>query len=73
MMSTRKTDRDIAREDKAHAVNAALLDAGVSHVSVTAGGRRGPYTVTVDRLNEREMRALVEWLARGCGVESLGG
>ncbi len=55
-----KTDEDIRREDTAHAVNAGLAGTGI-HVS--AGGNGGPYSVTVGRLNEREMREVVKVLA----------
>jgi hypothetical protein len=62
-MSIRKTDRDIRREETADAVNRKLAGAGIYNIRVAAGGRRGPYCVTVEWLNEREMRELVGRLA----------
>jgi hypothetical protein len=58
-MGTRRTDLDIARDEKALEINAGLVGTGIE---VTAGGRWGPYAVTVDRLNEKEMRLVVRML-----------
>jgi hypothetical protein len=71
-MGTLRTDLDIARDERALALNIALRGTGIR---VVGGGRRGPYAVTVDRLNEKVMRRLVEhlreWLApaRAIGAE----
>jgi hypothetical protein len=71
-MGTRRTDLDITRDEKALELNGELLGTGIR---VVGGGRRGPYAVTVDRLNEKVMRRLVEhlreWLApaRAIGAE----
>lgn len=58
-MSVRKTELDCRRARVAGAVTATILGTGIS---VTAGGKRGPYTVSVDRLNKAEMSALVAML-----------
>ena len=65
MSGIRKTDLDCRRQEKARAVVAKLHDARINGIDVIAGGKRGPYTVTVNRLNEPEMRKLVRMLAEG--------
>ena len=54
-----KTDRDAARERVAHELNRRLLR---TNARVAAGGRKGPYTLVVDRLNRKELDAVIRSL-----------
>lgn len=63
-MGIAKTDRDIAREDEAARLNASLRGTGIH---VTAGGRAGPYAVTVDRLSKRQAERLIKVLLEATG------
>lgn len=54
-----KTDRDCRRERVAHDINEGLIGSGIH---VTAGGRDGPYQVTVSRLFRGDMERLLEKL-----------
>lgn len=54
-----KTDADIRREEKALEINGELT---TYPIEVMAGGRRGPYSVMIRRLNKREMREVVKVL-----------
>jgi hypothetical protein len=60
-MGTRKTAADIRREQHADALNGSLVGTGIS---VVGGGSKGPYTVTVSRVNKGDVARLVEAIAR---------
>lgn len=52
-----RTDLDIKREEKAEKVNKKLIG---TKLKVIAGGKKtGPYSIVIERLNEKEMRRLV--------------
>jgi len=55
-MGIRKTDRDIALEARAHEINARLIGTGIT---VTGGGSRGPYSITVGRIHGGQVETLV--------------
>lgn len=54
-----KTDKDIECETIAHGMNEMLIS---TPIHVTGGGRRGPYTVTIDRLSRKKMFCVIEIL-----------
>jgi hypothetical protein len=56
-MSIRKTDRDVANETIALEMTTALRG---TRVSVTGGGRKGPFTVVVERLGRRQAAKVVK-------------
>lgn len=52
-----RTERDLQREEKAFKINKKLIG---TKLQVVAGGRKtGPYSIVIERLNEKEMRRLV--------------
>ena len=55
-----KTDADIAAENEAYRLNAALLRAGIRRVHIDGGGRKGPFSLTVDRLDHERLQAVLE-------------
>jgi hypothetical protein len=59
-----KGDQDIRREKVAHEINARLVGAGVS---VAGGGSRGPYSVTVDGLDSRELGRVLKAVLAATG------
>jgi hypothetical protein len=63
-----KTDRDIAFEEEAHKLNSALLR---TKVNVIGGGRRGPFTVRVERLGKRQVRKVIAAILEATGREPL--
>ena len=63
-MSTRKTDDDIHREGVAREINAQLKGSGVS---VAAGGKGGPFTVTVERVTDAELDNMVYEILKATG------
>ena len=56
MSAIRKTQADIRREDVAAELSRRL---GGTGISVLAGGRKGPYTLMVERLGRAELEALI--------------
>lgn len=66
-MTTRKTDLDIKRERIAQAMNADLLR---TNISVTGGGGKGPYQVTVNRLSKKDLLKVVNAILEATGQPS---
>lgn len=64
MSGIRKTALDIRREEKAHALNGRLLRTGIR---IIGGGGKGPYTMIVDRLNEKEVLRAIKAVADEMG------
>ncbi len=55
-MSIRKTSGDVVREGIAAEINATLVGTGIS---VTGGGSKGPYSVTVNRLSRKDLDKVI--------------
>jgi hypothetical protein len=58
-MGIRKTERDLKRAAIAQKVSEQLIEIGMSCVG---GGQKGPYTLTIDRLNRAQLARVVELL-----------
>ena len=60
-----KTDKDIKRENVAYKMNSQLIyELGRGDIQVTAGGKRGPYSITINGLNQTEMKKLLRHILR---------
>lgn len=61
-----KWDRDIRHAAEAQAMNAELLH---TRIEVIGGGRKGPFTVRVDRLGRRQVKTVVDAILEALGQE----
>ena len=64
---TRKTDKDIRLEDEALEMNRRLVGTGMH---VVGGGRKGPFTLSIDRLSREELEKAIGALKAVLGRES---
>jgi hypothetical protein len=62
-MSISKTDLDIHREDEADKLNDWLP----SSMYIAAGGRKGPYSLIVHRLNRKDVERIARVVAKELG------
>lgn len=66
-MSIRKTARDCANEAIAAEITLRLLDDEQHRISVSGGGRKGPFSVSVNYLSRKRMERVVRAVSEVLG------
>lgn len=59
-----KTDKDIEREDIAFKMNDQLMEYEIFSIHVVAEGKRGPYSIVLNRLSKAKTKKLLKHILR---------